>query len=138
MNAVPLAANSVQLTYTRSWKGLPTWLSTVMYCLSRNGFAAASALVTPALARTYRPGKFQDPPALWVERKTRNALETSGLGVVGLPRWKTWQEKYALPLVSQATEVSPPACQYWRATLPKSPVETAAGGGALVDGGRHG
>ena len=31
-----------------------------------------------------------------------------------------WHDRYALPFVSQATDVSPPACQYWRATSPNA------------------
>ncbi len=32
-----------------------------------------------------------------------------------MPRLNSWQLSYALPRVSQATDVSPPACQYSRA-----------------------
>src|SRR4051794_28843133 len=100
MNAEPSAANSVQLTYTRSWNGvheLPAVrvaqavgvLSTVISCLSRNGEMPLP--VTSLLARTYRPGKFQDAPLFCVERKTTRALEVSELLVVGRPRLNSWQ-----------------------------------------------
>ena len=67
----------------------------------------------------YLAGKFHDAPLFPVDRKRTKPLERSGLVVTGWPRRKTWQERYALPRVSQATEVSPPACQYWRANEPK-------------------
>src|SRR5207245_507529 len=60
------------------------------------------------------PGKFQDAPLLPVDRNTYIALDWSGLGDTPAPRLNTWQDRYALPLVSQATEVSPLACQYSR------------------------
>jgi hypothetical protein len=55
-----------------------------------------------------------------VERKTKNALDRSWFGETPAPRLNTWQLKYAFPLVSQATDVSPPACQYSRALPPKA------------------
>jgi len=64
------------------------------------------------------PGKFHEPPSFCVERMIRNALDWSGFGETPEPRLNTWQLMYALPLVSQATEVSPPACQYSRGCGP--------------------
>ena len=85
--------------------------------------------VTSPLARTYRPGKFQDAP--WLdERKIKKALERSGEFVGPRPRLNTWHERYAFPFVSQATDVSPPACQYSREPFGKllpPPVENDIG-----------
>src|SRR4051812_31828117 len=81
-----------------------------MSCLSRNGETPVP--VVSLLARTYRPGKFHDAPLFWVDRKTTSALDVSALLDAGRPRLNSWQLRYALPLLSHATEVSPPPPQY--------------------------
>src|SRR6266536_4414068 len=115
MYAVPSAANVVQVTYTRSRNALPVWLSTVMSCLSSS---AAPVPVTSLISATGCPGKFHDAPLVPVDRNTNSALDWSTFGDVAAPRLNAWQDRYVLPLVSQATEVSPLACQYSRG-LPK-------------------
>src|SRR5215510_1759286 len=91
------------------------WLSTVMNGLSSNVSPAPAVSLCSA---TGWPGKFQDAPLVPVDRNTYIALDWSGLGDVPAPRLNAWQVRYALPRVSQATEVSPLACQYSRG-LPK-------------------
>ena len=44
----------------------------------------------------------------------KNPLDRSGFVDVPGPRLKVWQDRYALPFESQATDVSPAACQYYR------------------------
>src|ERR671933_1123995 len=123
MNAVPLGANSVQVTKIRSWNGVQVepgftvvgepvhligLLSTAMNCLSSSG---RNDVCWP-VSKTGRPVKFHDAPPFRVERKTKNPLARPGLPTsVAGPRWKSWHERYALPFESQATDVSPPACQ---------------------------
>jgi hypothetical protein len=68
----------------RSWNGLATWLSTVNSCLSRK--SAVSLPAGSGLSMTGVAGKFDDAPALPVERNTKNALDKSGLVLVGWPR----------------------------------------------------
>src|ERR1700681_450026 len=60
-----------------------------------------------------RPGKSQLAPLL-DERKIRIPLLTSGSWVTPGPRLNTWHCRKAVPLLSNATLVSPPACQYSR------------------------
>ena len=47
-------------------------------------------------------------------------LEPSGLFVVSCARWNSWQLKSSLPFVSHATEGSPLAWKYSRATPPNA------------------
>src|SRR2546423_8377876 len=101
----------------RSWNGLPRWLSTVISCLSSR---KSPAPATSLCSATGRPGKFHDAPLLPVERYTYKELDWSGFGDVPEPRLNCWQDRYALPLVSQATEVSPLACQYSRGAPPNA------------------
>src|ERR1041385_9559405 len=82
-----------------------------MYCLSSS---TAPDPATSLANVTKRPGKFHDAPPLPVERNTTKPLDASGLLLGGAPRMNTWHERYALPRVSHATDVSPEACQYWR------------------------
>ena len=112
MYAVPSASNVVHVTYTRSRNALAVWLSTVMNGLSSRKSPAPAASLCSA---TGWPGKLNDAPFVPVDRNTYIALDWSGLGETPAPRLNTWQVRYALPRVSQATEVSPPACQYSRA-----------------------
>src|SRR5919201_6042503 len=107
----------------RSRKGLPVWLSTVRYCLSSR---TVPVPVASLCSWTGRAGKFHDAPLLRVERNTYSALDWSTLFDTPRPRLNSWQEKYTFPLVSQSTDVSPPACQYWR-----------GGGGGGVAGPRE-
>src|SRR5664279_2673810 len=102
----------------RSVYGLPGWLSTVISCLSSRKFPAPA--VSSRVA-TGRPGKLNDAPLLPVERNTNSPLDWSGFGDAPAPRLNAWHDKYALPLVSHATDVSPPPCQYSRAAPTKSP-----------------
>src|SRR5919199_6158614 len=88
-------------------------LSTVMNCLSSSGRNERWKPVS----KTERPGKFHEAPPFCVERKTKKPLARSGSVVVPGPRLKSWHDRYALPFESQATEVSPPACQYSRGVL---------------------
>src|SRR2546421_11484709 len=88
-------------------------LSTVMNCLSSSG----RKLLWNPVSKTGRPGKLNEAPKFCVDRKTKNPLARSGSVVVTGPRLNTWQERYALPLLSQATDVSPLACQYSRGVL---------------------
>ena len=67
MKVVPSAANSVHDRYTRSWYGLPTWLSTVISGRSRNGPSGRPCRQTLG---DRRAGKFHEAPAEPVERKT--------------------------------------------------------------------
>ena len=79
MNAVPSGANSVQVTYTRSWNGVQAepgvavvteaaqaleLLSTAMNCLSSRG---RNERWNP-VSKTDRPGKFQEAPPFRVAR----------------------------------------------------------------------
>src|SRR5919202_6536818 len=93
-------------------------LSTAMNCLSSSG---RNDLWTP-VSKTGRPVKFHDAPPFSVERKTKKPLARSGSVVVAGPRLKSWHDRYALPFESQATDVSPPACQYSRGAFPGSPL----------------
>src|SRR4051812_33456503 len=86
-----------------------------MYCLSRNGAPLPLGSLASA---TGRAGKFHDRPPVRVERKTTRALDWSGFRVTSVPRLNSWQDRYALPFVSHAIDVSPPPCQYWRAKPP--------------------
>src|SRR3954466_9246691 len=110
----------------RSWNGLPCRLSTVMYCLSSS---TSPAPATSLCSATGRAGKFHDAPPDPVGQKPENGLDWSGLFETAVPRMNIWHDRYALPLVSQATDVSPPACQYCRATSPNvSPRAKPIGG----------
>ena len=60
-------AKNVQVTYSRSWKRLPRWLSTVRYCLSSSAPVAPVGSLNSA---TGRAGKFHDAPLVPVERRT--------------------------------------------------------------------
>src|SRR3954467_10806322 len=88
-----------------------------MYCLSRSG---APVPVGSLASATGRAGKFHDRPPVPVERKTTRALDWSGFCVTEVPRLNSRQDRYALPFVSQAIDVSPPACQYWRGKPPNA------------------
>src|SRR5437870_9655281 len=125
MKAVPEGANSVQVTYIRSWNGVQPapgvatavplaqavgLLSIPMNCLSSRG----RNVVWRPVWNTGRPGKLYDAPLFCVERKTKKPLARSGSPAVAGPRVNIWQDRYALPLLSQPTEVSPLACQYSR------------------------
>src|SRR5205809_6158417 len=88
-------------------------LSTAMNCLSSNG----RKVVCGPVWKTGRPGKLNDAPLFWVDRKTKKPLARSGSPAVPGPRLNSWQDRYALPFVSQPTEVSPPACQYSRGNV---------------------
>src|SRR2546428_28640 len=117
----------------RSWNGVhfPPGVATVcdtgqavalwsiaMNCLSWSGrkVVCPQPAVPPPpgvqLARggvstTGRAGKSKDAPLFCVERKTYMPLDCSGSPVVARPRLNIWHERYALPLESQSTDVSP-------------------------------
>src|SRR2546423_614767 len=103
MNAVPVAVNSVQVTYTRSWNGVQLLpgvavtaaaqafelLSTAMNCLSSSG----RKLRWNPVSNTERPGKLNDAPLFCVERNTKNPLARSGSPAVAGPRLNIWHER---------------------------------------------
>src|SRR3954452_18911058 len=110
----------------RSWNGLPAWASIVMYCLSSIDVPVPAV---SSCSATGRAGKFHEAPRVPVERRTYSPLDVSGLELVGCPRMNARHDRYALAFVSQASDVSPPACQYWRATPPNaSPRVNPVGG----------
>src|SRR5438105_14351444 len=84
-----------------------------MNCLSSSGRNERWKPVS----KTGRPVKFHEAPPFWVERKTKEPLARSGSPAVAGPRLKRGQDRYALPFESNATDVSPPACQYSRGAL---------------------
>src|SRR5689334_11593827 len=88
-----------------------------MYCLSRKG---APTPVGSWASATGRAGKFHDRPPLWVDRKTTRLLDWSGFSVTLVPRLNSWQDTYALPFVSHATDGSPLPSQYWRGKPPNA------------------
>src|ERR1700680_1871819 len=116
MYALPSVANTVQVRDWRSWNGLPTRLS-----IRKSGLSCKTTPLGKVPFASYeltarRPGKSQLAPPL-AERKMRTPLLTSGSWVVPAPRLNTWHCRNAVPLLSNATVVSPPACQYSRALL---------------------
>src|SRR5437588_956777 len=106
--------NGVQLEPGVAVAGEPAHLfellSTAMNCLSSSGRNERWKPVS----KTGRPVKFHEAPPFWVERKTKKPLARSGSPAVAGPRLKSWQDRYALPFESNATDVSPEACQYSR------------------------
>src|SRR5437762_10885652 len=81
-----------------------------MNCLSSSG----RKLRWKPVSKTERPGKLNEAPLFCVERKTKKPLARSGSPAVAGPRLNIWHDRYALPLLSQPTDVSPLACQYSR------------------------
>src|SRR5256885_10292795 len=119
MKAVPEGANSVQVTYIRSWNGVQPapgvatavplaqavgLLSIPINCLSSRG----RNVVWRPVWNTGRPGKLYDAPLFCVERKTKKPLGPSRSPAVAGPRLDNLPVRYAMPLLSPPTHALPP------------------------------
>src|SRR5438445_1359510 len=121
MKAVPEGANSVQVTYIRSWNGVQPapgvatavplaqavgLLSIPMNCLSSRG----RNVVWRPVWNTGRAGELYYAPLFCVERKTKKPLARSGSPAGAGPRLKNWHDRSALALPSPPTDLTQPAC----------------------------